>query len=250
MSGEQATKLGLRPSRARDYFRLVYGKMNHARPPDDDDRWYSQRSINFGNGTRDYPHGDDVGVVEIWTRGGDGATWSVSAGEESIVLKVIAAAQADRLLTKSSKSPRCCVKPALAALRKGGYSIHRKDEEATVTLIIEGLEMAGLIREEEFRDAGRNRAKGLKITEEGRRRLDGDAPRREMAPGVILDPAMGAALTAGCWPGGVATSPSSDGWAKGGVGGGDTRKRPEGVNDSKDAAQAKNAGVDQVIFNV
>lgn len=50
-----------------DYAEIIDAKANLSRRGVGGQRWIEKVSINIGNGTAIYPHGDDVGVVQKWT---------------------------------------------------------------------------------------------------------------------------------------------------------------------------------------
>ncbi|HWK13746.1 MAG TPA: AAA family ATPase [Rhizobiaceae bacterium] len=63
MTEDEARKGGLLSHRG--FYRVENGKANMA-PPAEHARWRRLVSVNLGNGTSEYPHGDSVGVVEAW----------------------------------------------------------------------------------------------------------------------------------------------------------------------------------------
>jgi AAA domain-containing protein len=65
MSEETAKAYKLSDSERRSLVRVDSGKVNIA--PPSDARWYRLVSVELGNGTPQYPHGDDVAVIEPWT---------------------------------------------------------------------------------------------------------------------------------------------------------------------------------------
>lgn len=64
MTEDEAARAGL--DSARGFFRVEMGKANLA-PRPDKAAWHRLASVALGNGSRLYPEGDLVGVVEAWT---------------------------------------------------------------------------------------------------------------------------------------------------------------------------------------
>ncbi|GGD44715.1 AAA family ATPase [Sinisalibacter lacisalsi] len=63
--GSDVGSLGIASVDRRFYIRVDNGKANLA--PAEEARWLRLVSVNLGNGTSDYPNGDDVQTVERWT---------------------------------------------------------------------------------------------------------------------------------------------------------------------------------------
>jgi len=66
LSPSDAGKVGVVPSDAPRYFRLI-GVKGNLSPPSSDDRWYELTSVHLNNGTPEYPSGDNVQVVAPFT---------------------------------------------------------------------------------------------------------------------------------------------------------------------------------------
>lgn len=66
MSPEEAQALGIGEAERRRLIRMDSGKVNIA-PPMDQARWYRLVGVPLDNATSDYPHGDEVQTVEVWT---------------------------------------------------------------------------------------------------------------------------------------------------------------------------------------
>jgi hypothetical protein len=64
MSEETAALFRLSDSERRQLVRVDSGKVNLA--PPSDTRWYRLVGVELGNGTADYPEGDEVAVIERW----------------------------------------------------------------------------------------------------------------------------------------------------------------------------------------
>lgn len=65
MSPEEADKYGIQEKDRRMHVRLDDAKANLA-PPSDKARWFRLAGIALGNGTQDYPNGDNVQAIEEW----------------------------------------------------------------------------------------------------------------------------------------------------------------------------------------
>jgi hypothetical protein len=172
MTAEEAKEASVPPSRARDYFRLNYGKVNYAYPADEE-QWFRQCSVNLGNATQDYPEGDKVGVAERCDPAARAAA-PADRTHDRIALKAIASAPANGLLRLSKKSSTYFGVPVRRALKAAGVPMPRMDAGAMVERLIDGLLARGLIHEGEFKDTNRRKQMGLKLTSEGQKLLDGD----------------------------------------------------------------------------
>jgi hypothetical protein len=64
MATEEAEKLGIKDGAWR-YSRISGSKENYA-PPPDKARWFRLASVTLGNGTGEYPDGDEIGVAITW----------------------------------------------------------------------------------------------------------------------------------------------------------------------------------------
>jgi AAA domain len=186
MTAAEATDLGIPPEQERGVFRITWGKRNNAEDLAEE-RWYRKISVSLGNGVGCYPNGDSIGVVELFDVASAG-----SVGPDPIhvriILRAVAAAPPDRLLSLAKNTARNYRKPVRAALRRAGVPMPQKgvDADAMVDRLREALEAGGLIRVEGFKDAGGRLREGLAITEAGRKRLnadDGDTPESETAGG-------------------------------------------------------------------
>jgi len=65
MTPEEAKEYGISEADRRRHVRLDDGKANLA-PPSDKARWFRLSSQKLGNGTNDYPNGDQVQAIEAW----------------------------------------------------------------------------------------------------------------------------------------------------------------------------------------
>jgi AAA domain len=65
MSEEEARGFGIDPEQRHSYVRLDKGKVNLA-PPSRSAVWFKLIGVPLGNGTEEYPNGDDVQTVEPW----------------------------------------------------------------------------------------------------------------------------------------------------------------------------------------
>jgi hypothetical protein len=65
MSAEEAKEFGISEQDRRRHVRLDDGKANLA-PAADKARWFRLASIALGNGSPDYPNGDNVQAIEAW----------------------------------------------------------------------------------------------------------------------------------------------------------------------------------------
>lgn len=65
MSNEDATAMGVSEEERRRIVRLDDGKINTVLA-DPNARWYRLASVNIGNGTAEYPNGDNVQAIEHW----------------------------------------------------------------------------------------------------------------------------------------------------------------------------------------
>jgi hypothetical protein len=150
--------------------RIVQGNYSE---PEDDDKWYWQRSAALGNGRTFYPNGDKVGVVEIYNPAATAAA-PTNPVHDRIALRAIAAAPNDDLLRLSNKSPRYVGNAVRKALRVASVPMPQRDYGAMVDRLIDSLMARGLIIEETFRDRNRRWPKGLKVTSKGQELLDGE----------------------------------------------------------------------------
>jgi hypothetical protein len=66
MSEEEAEGFGVPAAERRLLIRMDSGKVNVA-PPAAQARWFKLVGVGIGNGTADYPNGDEVQTVEPWT---------------------------------------------------------------------------------------------------------------------------------------------------------------------------------------
>jgi hypothetical protein len=64
MREEEAAKLAIKDGAWR-YSRISGSKENYA-PPPDKTTWFRLASVELGNGTADYPDGDEIGVATTW----------------------------------------------------------------------------------------------------------------------------------------------------------------------------------------
>jgi hypothetical protein len=175
LTGEEAKNLGILPSRASNYFRIIQAKANYIERRDDEDI-YQLISVNLGNPTKDYPAGDNVKVVVKF----DPANVPRPVADPSrdlIALRLIHGAPAKRLLGLSKTGPadqpsRNVHKHLRGALRKAGIIIRMKDVGYEMEQTIEGLRQRGLIEEVKFKDVGSHKRNGLKLTESGIKHLN------------------------------------------------------------------------------
>lgn len=65
MGAEEAAEFGVSDADRRSLVRLDSAKLNIA-PPAVDARWFKLIGVKLGNGTLDYPNGDEVQTVEPW----------------------------------------------------------------------------------------------------------------------------------------------------------------------------------------
>lgn len=65
MSEEEAKRFNIKPVERTLYVRLDAGKVNIA-PPSQDATWFKLIGVPLGNGTSDYPDGDEVQTVVTW----------------------------------------------------------------------------------------------------------------------------------------------------------------------------------------
>jgi hypothetical protein len=66
MSSDEADQFGIEEELRRYYVRMDKGKVNTT-PPARHATWYKLVGVHIGNGTADYPKGDNVQTVESWT---------------------------------------------------------------------------------------------------------------------------------------------------------------------------------------
>jgi len=65
MTEEEGKTFGIKPEEQKLYVRLDSGKVNIA-PPSHEAVWFKLVGVPIGNGTPDYPNGDDVQTVARW----------------------------------------------------------------------------------------------------------------------------------------------------------------------------------------
>ena len=65
MTSQEAARLGVAEDQRRNFLRVENGKANLA--PAEAARWLRMVPVSLGNGTNEYPHGDEVAAVERWT---------------------------------------------------------------------------------------------------------------------------------------------------------------------------------------
>lgn len=65
MSPEEASELGIADADRWRHVRLDDAKANMA-PKAGTARWFKMETVNLGNGTEDYPHGDNVAAITAW----------------------------------------------------------------------------------------------------------------------------------------------------------------------------------------
>ena len=171
---KEADTLKLLPSQAEGMFRISKGKRNYSKDITKE-LWFWQHPVSHGNAEQHYPHGDNIGVVEVWKSRPSvvKAPGTVSNVEERIVLGVIDHPPNGIPLTLGSRSPeRYYHKPVLAALKNAGVTIVRGDEKAKVRGIMNKLEIGKLIIEKDVPYGKGNSKKELSLTDAGRNVLN------------------------------------------------------------------------------
>jgi len=88
MTESEAKACGLPPSHARGHFRVHTAKTNFSAPSTQTE-WFKFASINLGNGTPEYPNGDNVQVVErfVPAQAAQGAQGAQAPWFDPIVLR-------------------------------------------------------------------------------------------------------------------------------------------------------------------
>jgi AAA domain len=187
---EERTALGAPPRQT--VFRLVDGKHNNS-PIGDEEQWYAIRSINLGNTTTIYQHGDNVGVLEVLIQQA-GTTVSANSLHEYIVLKAINSAAPNRLLSPTKQCATYYGDPLKIALKQAGETLPAKKggPEKMIKALVEGLLVARLIEEVDFKNVGRKLNTGFKLTDAGLQRLQvtpvgksNHVPSAEITAGVF-----------------------------------------------------------------
>jgi hypothetical protein len=67
MSPEEAQLFGIDPAERKSYVRLDQAKVNLLKGRADAEAWYRLVDVAIGNATPEYPHGDHVQAIEVWT---------------------------------------------------------------------------------------------------------------------------------------------------------------------------------------
>jgi hypothetical protein len=186
LSAADADKIGVMPSDAPRYFRLISVKGNLTKPSADD-RWHELTSVALGNGTPEYPSGDNVQVVTPFRpRPGNAA---LPAQQLAAVLNAIASASPP-LSPKKQAGDRYAV-PAVAraigAIGPGG--------ELDAKAVLKTLLDQDLVREEPVKvprggGRGANERLGLVVTDAGRSRLGvvASSPPSPQSPQSAVSP--------------------------------------------------------------
>jgi hypothetical protein len=65
MTSDEAEMCGIKEAERRSFIRMDSGKLNIA-PPMKDAKWFRLIGVPLGNGTDEYPNGDEVQTVEPW----------------------------------------------------------------------------------------------------------------------------------------------------------------------------------------
>jgi hypothetical protein len=179
-SAEEMIAIGAPPNAG--LFRIFHGKPSYSKPQDEE-QWFWQRSVNLGNATPEYPNGDSVGVVETYDTT---VRVGVDPVQARIMLRVIANPPFGIPLSPTTQSRQNYRKPVRTALRQAGVPMPQKGDDAKrmVDALLDALIVGGLVREEQVTSSGRNKVKGLVITEAGRKWLDGEdvAPKSDATP--------------------------------------------------------------------
>ena len=180
-SAEEALETGALPGDG--LFRIFHGKPSYSKPQDEE-QWYWQRSVNLDNATPEYPKGDSVGVIETY----DPASIAGSGPDRNhmrIMLRVIADPPFGLPLSPTTQSDQNYRKPVRSALKQAGVPMRQKgdDANAVVDRLLDALKVAECVREAQVTGSGRNKVKGLVVTEKGRKWLDGEVTlESEAAP--------------------------------------------------------------------
>jgi hypothetical protein len=157
MSKEEAEEFGIGPDDRASYIRLDPAKVNitkHASMA----TWFRLHSQPIGNGTEDYPNGDDMQVAKPWTPPG---RWE---GTETVglnkVLDDLAAGPGDG--HRYSSAPGAKERAAWRVVRK-----HYPDKtEPQCRQMVTGWLKTGLLHEQEFRDPDtRRKRQGLYVND-------------------------------------------------------------------------------------
>jgi len=93
MKDGDAKKFGVPTETAWQYVRVDNGKANLA--PAQNAKWLRLVSVNLGNGTADYPDGDNIQTVERWTPPTAATQGAITAGEVSDIQNALNAADPD-----------------------------------------------------------------------------------------------------------------------------------------------------------
>lgn len=134
--------------------RLDSGKLNLA-PPPEDTTWFKLVSVNIGNGTEDYPNGDEVQTVEQWS---PPDAWEGTSNHtlNQLLDAIERGAPSGDLYSGHNAAKERFVIPLVLS-----YFPDKTDEQAKK--IITTWIKNGVLFYEEFTDSRRHVAKGLKV---------------------------------------------------------------------------------------
>ena len=106
MSKDDAEALGAGEVERKSIFRIDSAKVNIA-PPDATTRWFRLVGVNIGNGTADYPSGDNVQTCETWKP--PALFDDLTTGDLNKVLRKLGAGMGEgrRILRRCKRSRSC-----------------------------------------------------------------------------------------------------------------------------------------------
>ena len=155
MSDQEGETFGIPAEERRLYVRLDSSKVNIA-PPSGDASWFKLVGVQIGNGTADYPNGDDVQTVVPWH---PPKTWDgVTSTQANAVLDEIDAGLANG--QRFSDAPKAAARAPWAVVQR-----HCPDRtEPQCREIIRTWVKNGVLFHEDYEDAEvRKTRKGLRV---------------------------------------------------------------------------------------
>lgn len=181
LNANDANDIGVMPSQAQWFFRLISVKGNLS-PPSPDDRWYELTSFNLGNGTETYPAGDNVQVVKPFKA----STQKPAFSDEKILAALTAIHAASPPLSPNKQARARYAGPIIEKAIEAVGPLAKLDAQA----LLGHLTDQGLVQEAEVQvpkssGKGTNKRQGLVLTEAGRARmqdLEPQSPQSALSP--------------------------------------------------------------------